>query len=647
MLRIVLRLLALVVVLLIVFIGGLFLLSGERLAKIAGDQITATLGREVRITDDLRPQLFPNLGVRTGAFTVAGTNGGTALIAGDGLSVGVDLLALFSRRVDVKEVTLVAPVLSFVKDADGRTNWSDGDTNSNDGAPGNDAGPSPDLTLANLSIQDGTIRYRDEVAGRDMLLENVAVSATMPSADAPLNASVQFVTGGQSAEAAVELSSLSQLLAGDMTGATFDAEIGPNTVSFSGDVSSGGVLDGRFSASLPAPDALFALAGNTAAALPADILPIEASGMFGVTPDMVNITDGTYRFGPNRLEGPVSIVLGDVPFLNTQLSGGMLNLSFLSAEEGSATAGTPAAEGKGWSTDPIDASALSLLNADVRLDVAGIDFGTTAMQNVSATVSIDNARAVARILQAEAFGGALAGQFVANNRNGLSVAGEMDGKTVAIQALLTDMAGFERMRGAGNTQLSFLGVGQTLDEIMRSLSGNGALDIGQGDITGFDLASLFGGSDAAAAVGDKATTIFQSLSATFTIDNGVMRNDDLLISANLFEAGGSGDIDLGRQSLDYLLRPRVFDNEVTGSLSIPVRIEGPWSNPRIYPDLKAVARERLKVEEEKLRAEAEAQVEAAKQKAEDKAETRLKEEKQKLEDKIGKELRKGLGSIFD
>lgn len=648
MLRIGLRLLALVFVLLIVLVGGVFFLSGERLAKLAGDQLTATLGRDVKISDELRPQLFPNIGVRSGAFEIAGADDGAALIAGDGLSVSVDLWALFSRRVDVKEVTLVSPTLTLVKDADGRTNWSSGAASNGEPSTASST-QTTEFALAGLSIQDGTVRFRDDTVGRDMLFENVDITAAMPNATAPLVASFSFVSSGQAASGDAELTSLAEFLAGNMTGLSLSAQIAENSLSFIGDISSQAVLEGDFSAALPAPDALMTLAGNTSSALPTDILPIEASGSLGVTPDTITIGNGSYRLGDNSLQGPVSVALGDVPFLSAQLSAASLDLSFLSADEGSANAdaNAPAAAGKGWSTDPIDASALSLLNADVLLDVAEIDLGTTTMQDVTASVTIDNARAVAKILKAQAFGGALVGQFVANNRNGLSVAGEMDGKTVAIQALLTDMAGFDRMRGAGNTQLSFLGVGQSLDQIMRSLSGNGALDIGQGDITGFDLASLFGGSDVAGAVGDRATTIFQSLAATFTIDNGVMRNTDLLISANLFEATGSGEIDLGRQTLDYLLRPRVFENDLTGGLSVPVRIDGTWANPRIYPDLKAVAQDRLRLEEEKLRAEAEARLEAEKQSAKEKANARLEKEKEKLEDKLEDKLRKGLGSLFD
>ena len=643
MLRIVLRLLALFLVLLIVFVGGLFLISGEKLARIAGDRMTAALGREVEITDELQPLFFPNLGVRTGAFTVAGSTDDADLIAGEGLSVAVDLLALFSRRVDVKEITLLSPTLTLVKESDGRTNWSDTTAGASDGGDGTGDAFSRELSIAGLSVQNGTVSYRDETSGQDMLLENVNLSAAMADATAPLRASFDFVSRGQPARGDVELASLSRLLAGDMTGVSVNAEIGRNTVGFAGNMSSGGVLEGDLVAALPAPEALLALSGGDATPLPADILPIEVSGALSATPDSIGIAGGTYRLGANRLQGPLIVALDDVPFVTAQLSAGALDLSFLTAEEGSAQADPSAAEGKGWSTDPIDASALSLLDADIRLDAASIDLGATAMQDVSATVTIDNARAVAKILRAQAFGGALVGQFVANNRDGLSVAGDMDGKTVAIQSLLTDMAGFDRMRGAGNTQLSFLGVGQSLDAIMRSLSGKGALDIGQGDITGFDLASLFGGGDAADAVGDRAVTIFRSLEASFTIENGVMRNDDLLMTAQLFEARGSGDIDLGRQSLDYVLRPSVFENDVTGGFSIPVRIKGPWASPRIYPDLEAVARERLKVEEEKLRAEAEARLEAERQKIEEDVETRIEREKQKLEDK----LLKGLGGLFD
>ncbi len=626
MLRIMSRLIALVAVLIVVLVGGLFLISGERLAKIAGDQITSMSGRKVMLTGSLRPQFFPNLGVRTGAFEIAGTSGEDPLISGKAVNVGVDLWALLSRRVDVKEITLVEPSLNLVKDSDGRVNWS---AESASGGSDADGSQPSKISLASLSIQDGTIRFRDAVAGTDLLLENVDVNASMPSADAPLTTSLTLVAGGQTASADIEIASLPSLIAGEMTDVLVSSKIGRNTINYTGEASVDGRLIGQLAANLPAPSALLALAGGSETSLPAEILPIEVAGALAMAPDQIEISGGSYRFGENRLQGPVSVALTDVPFLNATLTATALNLAFLSADEGSAT---EPVDGTGWSTDPIDASGIGLLDADISVDAASVDLGSTEMRDVSLLVTIDNARAVAQIQRAQAFGGALAGRLVVNNRNGLSVAGDMDGQTVAVQALLTDLAGFDRMRGAGNTKLSFLGVGQSLDQIMRSLSGEGSLDIGQGDITGFDLAALFGGSD---AVGDRATTIFQSLDASFVITDGVLKNNDLIVAATLFEALGQGEIDLGGQRLDYLLNPRVFETEATRGLSIPVRIEGPWAKPRIYPDLEFVAKERLRLEQDKVEA---------------KAKVRLKEEKQKVEDKVKdkleNELRKGLGGLF-
>lgn len=635
------RLVAVLVILIAVLVGGLFLISGERLAKIAGDQITTLAGRDVTLTGSLRPQIFPNLGVRTGGFEVAGTTGDVPVVSGEALSVSVDLWSLFSGNVDVQDVTLVNPVVTLVKDANGQTNWDTGEVAATDADAGGESSELPEIALNALSIQDGTLTYRDATTGTDLTVDALNVMASMPSPDAPLILETTFTIDGQAASANVEIASLQDLLAGDATTLALDSQAGQNTVTYTGTASSGGQLNGRFAANLPAPGALMALTGGAAPDLPPEILPIEVAGTLSVQPDQIAIDGGSYRLGSNSLTGPVSVNLAGTPFINAALSADALSLAFLSAEEGSAN--EPAA-GTGWSKDPIDASAVGLFNADIRVDAATVDMGATEMRDVALAITVDNARAVAEIVRATAFGGALNGRFVVNNRNGLSVGGAMDGRTVAIQALLTDLAGFDRMRGAGNTELTFLGSGQNLDQIMKSLSGEGFLDIGSGDITGFDLVSLFSGSD---AVGDAATTIFQSLKGAFTIQNGVLRNDDLEVLAQLFEARGEGTIDLGQQTLKYTLMPRVFESDVTDGFAIPVRIEGPWSGPRIYPDLEFLAKQKLEVEKAKLEAEAKARIEEEKAKVEEKVRAKVEEEIQDtLENDLEDKLKEGLGGLF-
>ncbi|MEO1307198.1 MAG: AsmA family protein [Pseudomonadota bacterium] len=638
MLRILIRIVAFVVIVAVALVGSVFLISGERLASIVSDEVTKATGRDVRISETARPQLFPDLGIRTGAFQIAGFSADEPLISGESLSVSVDLRSLLSGEINVREISLDAPVVTLEKRQNGAANWA---SESATDAEASDSNSSlPEFTLSALSIQDGTLRYIDRTSDTDIAISDLDLAASMPAIDAPLTADVGFSDGGQRVSAQIELSSLRDLIAGNPVTTTFEAEAGPNAITYSGTATTDGILKGALTAKVADPSALSALAGAGSVEVPDEILPVSLAGNLSVAPDQIGIEQASIGLGSNQLLGNLTVELTEVPFVAAALSSQALDLSFLTAEEGSAT--EPVA-GTGWSTDEIDASAVGLLNANIQIKSSQVDLGATEITDANLALTIDQSRAVAEITEAQAFGGALTGRFVVNNRNGLSVGGAMDGKTVAIQALLTDLAGFERMRGAGNATLSFLGVGQSLDQIMRSLSGKGSLDIGAGEITGFDLAALFSGND---ALSDATTTIFKSLSGTFTMKDGVLRNGDLEVLATLFQATGTGEIDLGRQTLDYVITPKIFDLAGAGGVAIPVRFDGPWASPRIYPDLEALAKEKLRIEQERL--EAIAQERLAAEKA--KLEQRLEDEKSRIEDEVKdrleNELEKGLRGLL-
>ena len=69
--RWVFRLIGLVVVMVAIVLGALFFLPGDRIAKIAAEQITKATGRQVTMSGDTRISFYPVLGVATGAVEVA------------------------------------------------------------------------------------------------------------------------------------------------------------------------------------------------------------------------------------------------------------------------------------------------------------------------------------------------------------------------------------------------------------------------------------------------------------------------------------------------------------------------------------------------------------------------------------------------
>ena len=162
----------------------------------------------------------------------------------------------------------------------------------------------------------------------------------------------------------------------------------------------------------------------------------------------------------------------------------------------------------------------------------------------------DNSRMVFELREVAAYAGVLSGEFVINNRSGLSVGGKMFAQRLAMQELLRDAVGLERLTGQADAEMSFLGSGSSVDAIMKSLSGQGAVNFGKGTIIGIDLDRLM----RSGAVGG-GTTVFDSLGATWTMDAGVLRNDDLLLKLANYEARGAGQVGLEAQTIDYTFTP--------------------------------------------------------------------------------------------
>ncbi len=118
--------------------------------------------------------------------------------------------------------------------------------------------------------------------------------------------------------------------------------------------------------------------------------------------------------------------------------------------------------------------------------------------------------------------------------------------------------------------------------VASTMSGKGAVRLGQGTIQGLDLNTLMGSGK-----GSVGTTVFDSLGTTFTMTAGNLNNDDLLFVLPNYEARGKGRIGLGAQDIDYLFTSSALRANSGKGLAIPVSIKGSWSDPRIRPDLEA------------------------------------------------------------
>lgn len=352
----------------------------------------------------------------------------------------------------------------------------------------------------------------------------------------------------------------------------------------------------------------------------------------------LSLRDLRLSLDQNTLNGDLELDLApETPQLMARFSAGTLDFAGQSGDGGGGSSGGSGSGADGWSKAPIDASALGHFNGQISLTTQGLRVAGLSFGAASLLATIERSRAVITLNRMEGYSGTITGQVVANNRSGLSVGGAVKASGVEMQPLLIDLAGIRRFTGAAEANLEFLGVGNSIHTIMNSLSGNGGLSMGRGTIEGFDLDSLM-----RQGLATGGTTVFDSLTASFTMDKGNLYNKDLLLKLPIVSASGEGRVGIGARDIDYLFTPKTGSAETEGGVVIPVRIQGPWSNPRIWPDMDMAIDLNLKEEKE-----------AAKAQVEEKVKEKLGLETQQgesLEDaakrKLEEELLKGLGGLF-
>lgn len=586
--RWVFRIIAILVIAVLVAVAGLLFLPGDKIAKIAADQVKAHTGRDLVFDGDVSVTLWPVLGVETGPviFGNADWAGPEPMLSAKSLAIGISAPDLLRGNIRVKRIVAVAPELRLETHEDGLGNWEFGSPSSlsPSGTSGSgDAGSVP-LTLERLTLTDARLVYT--AAGADpVTVENLDLSLVWPSATGPADIVLTARPAGDVVTIAANIGGFDGFLGGVVAPISARITTPGSEIDFLGRASLTGEATGRVTLSSSNTSKMLAAFGLGSVDIPFGLgRAAKIDGNMTYTSDgRLSVRDLTLKLDDNQLTGAVDVVLSDIPQVTAQFSAGILDFADLVSGEGDTNnTSRSAAAGTGWSKDTIDAGGLAAVNGTISLSAQSINAGAAQLGPTQVVLRIERSRAVLELTQVSAYGGMLTGQLVANNRSGFSVGGTLRAENVELKAALGALAGFERLDGRGETQVKFLGSGASVDAIMRSLSGQGALKMGRGVIVGFDLDKLMRSGD-----GTGGTTVFDSLTASYVISGGNLVNEDLLLLLPKIQADGTGRVGLGVQDIDYLFTPVVLRSEDKTGLSIPVRIRGPWSDVSIRPDLDA------------------------------------------------------------
>lgn len=646
------------------------------------DRISAAVqkatGRELSLPGELKLSLFPWIAIETGAATLGNPPGfgEEPFLTLKRAKLSVKLMPLLKRQLEVGRIEIDGLDLRLRQDADGKGNWEEWGSSAAAETPEQPAGAPAQLDLAGIEIADSRISFEDLVAdavnveiGRVASGIAIPVSMTLQLVTAPgekpLPLDAKFKLTYDLDQQRYQLADLS--LAGrlqpegapkelDWSFATPSADLNLlaqtlGSTSFTagfGDAQLLGQIEGTQLIDAPALKGIFKLS---------EVSPRKLMQQLGVEPPVTRDESVLGRFsaqgswswqgGVARL-ADLALVLDDSKltgrFAHDTTGSGMdfaLNLDRIDLDRYQ-----PPPEEAEASTEPIElpVDMLKPLRAKGSFNVGEIKVGGARLTQFSAGVAIADAVARFGPLKARLYEGSYSGDIGLDMRQAvprLTMDEHMQG--IDIAALMKDYADSERLSGKGNLDMVLSARGSSGGDLLKTLNGKLGVDLQGGAVEGIDVwhaiaqAQSLIKTQRPSSVANTKRTAFDTFKASADVMDGVATTKDMTIASQLLRITGAGSTNLDSQALDFTVTTTVLkappgegaDLADLERLSIPVRITGTLTDPKILPNLTAMAKERVKQEiderKDEVKQELQERREEAEEKVRDKVQDRLKD----------------------
>lgn len=589
------------------------------------EQAMKEKNRSLKIDGVPQLRLFPIAGLSLGKTSLSEAGSDRVFVAFDSAEVALRVMPLFSGEVAVETLKLAGLNATVVRRKDGSMNFSD-----LAGKPDPDKKEKreepPALRLAEIGIDKAQVVYRDEASGQELTVADFNLKTGRLDGQSPGDVALSArVTGKRPvvdlrAQAAGALRfnlargefAFDKFVAqakGQLDRDQLAAEFSAPKVEVTRAQASGSEVKGTLQLKGPQRnvDARLNIASiqGKAGALDIPKLALDFSGSASGVAAKAQLQAAIKANLPKQdLTADLSGRLDDAPFKGRV---GLTNFAPLAVnfdldfERLNVDRYLPPESKEAKADEPIDLAALKGQDVKGKLAVGALTAKNVKLQSVKAEIKLAGGKLEVAPHSANLYGGTLAGSFTAD-ASGNRISVKEDLKNVSVGPLLRDAMQKDLLEGRGNVTLDLNTTGGTMSAFKKALAGSARLDIKDGAIKGINLADS--ARNLKSAVGVKQArsdasqkTDFSEMSASFKIDKGVARNDDLKAASPFIRLGGAGNIDVGNSTLDYLAKATLVAtsqgqggraaSDVAG-ITIPVKLSGPLDNPNWNVDYSAL-----------------------------------------------------------
>jgi uncharacterized protein involved in outer membrane biogenesis len=416
---------AILIGLIVVAVGAVLVVPGFVDWNAYKPEITAAVeeqtGRKLTISGGIELQILPSPRLSVADVRLSNSVGASepAMVRLDWMQVHVALRPLLSGTIKISSVTLIRPVISLERLADGSVNWMFAGSSSAPTAVGAADSGSPALaavaamSLDGADVIDGTVIYHDSLGNRTHRIENVDATIVGQSLGGPFSAKGALTYQGLKTEFKASLGKIDSGRAAMVNlsialpeydgGASFEG-----TLDLDGGLSAQGNLKVR-AKELSGLASALALASGSAVTLPTMLKkPMELSAKIIASLDDAEAQDLIVQLGDARLQGMMRAELGATVSVDAKISLGRLNLDefgVFAANEGASVAASDASRASG----AVSLGSAFTLPADVRVKVAiladAIDYRGETMRQIRADGVLEQGVVTINLLTAQLPGG--------------------------------------------------------------------------------------------------------------------------------------------------------------------------------------------------------------------------------------------------
>ncbi len=647
---------ALILLLVLVALLLPLLFDQDDLKHAIGEAVLEETGRKLTIAGDLEFSVFPWLAVEVSQITLGNAAGFSAESFAEigQASLGVRLMPLLKKKIEVGRVTLDDFSLNLSVKANGQNNWQDL-LESGDVAAGSDESGAVGFDnqgIAGLTIRNALIDYKDDSIGThytlsEFSLESGALGGKQP-VPVEMTMRLEDRLAGQSAQ--VEMRAVidanlpenrfsftdvvvqAEIVAADLPGGSqrmslkapeINSDLDAQTLSANsfelsimglqlrGALAATSIIDnpaysGQIWIDDFSPRELFTqLRMDIPVTADPDVLTrARAEAKFKGNSQSLALSELDMRMDQSHLSGELSVRNFDRPTIDFELSMDQIEMDrYLEP-----VSETPGGVSLGETNIELPVDLLEGLDIGGQFTLGSVLSAGMTFTDMVAGVTVKNNRLRLYPVSALFYGGTYSGDIRLDGSADLpvlSINEKIEG--IQFEKMAADLFDGAPLSGTADGHARLSGEGRTSGQVSRRLAGDIGLTINDGAWEGTNIwyeirraLALFK-TQAPPEPPAENRTVFSRMQATATVSEGVMTTNDLVAELPFISLSGGGTVDLASSEINLNLvavvrsDPELLADGLTGDIAgkrIPLKITGTLDDPGVKPDFAVLLKEK-------------------------------------------------------